>query len=320
LAIARQPDLIICIDFSGFNLRFAHAIRSHARCLLGTFGNWNPAIIQYVSPQVWASRPERSHRLAQDLDLVLSIFPFEKDWYAKRVPNLRVEFVGHPLIDRCASSATRSITSAVGPQPRHPPAVLLLPGSRVGELTRHLPVMLESLRRIRSAKPTCRAGLVLPNDALVRLARSFPLPSDLDVQCGGIAAALAQADLAIASTGTVTLECAYFGVPTVALYKTSWSSYWIGKQLIRVNFLAMPNILAGEEVFPEFIQHVATPENISRAALNLLDNPDRRATMRVKLARIVASLGETGASQRAAEAILDTIATKRTPIRAALRS
>ena len=100
LALERQPDAIICVDFSGFNRRFAHAIRQYTRARADWFHDWNPKIIQYVSPQVWASREGRAYQMARDYDLVLSIFPFEKEWYAKRVPQLRVEFVGHPIVDR----------------------------------------------------------------------------------------------------------------------------------------------------------------------------------------------------------------------------
>ena len=98
LAIERKPDAIIGVDYGGFNLRFGHAIKQYVRN--NPFANWNPKIIQFVSPQVWASRPGRANLLAADYDLLLSIFPFEKDWYAKRVPKLRVEFVGHPMVER----------------------------------------------------------------------------------------------------------------------------------------------------------------------------------------------------------------------------
>src|SRR5207245_678170 len=126
----------------------------------------------------------------------------------------------------------------------------------------------------------------------------------LEIQSGGLAEALAQATVAIASTGTVTMECAYFGVPTVALYKTSWSTYQIGKRVIRVKFLAMPNLLANESLFPEFIQHEASVENISRAALELLGDEARRKKVKARLAEIIASIGGPGASARAAAAIV----------------
>ena len=313
LAITRQPDAIVCIDFSGFNLRFGRALRKYVRSLQGTFGNWEPKIIQYISPQVWASRPGRAHWLASNFDLLLSVFPFEREWYAIRAPKLQVEFVGHPIADRYpARKLGKFETGASGSAPR----LVLLPGSRTGELQRHLPALLGALDRIRSEKPAVAACLVLPNEALVRLAQTFRLPASLEVRTGGLADVLRQADVAIASTGTVTLECAFFGVPTVALYKTSWSTYQIGKQLLQVKFLAMPNLLAGQEVFPEFIQGRATAENISRAALELLNNPERRDGIRSQLARIIKSLGEPGASARAAQAIVSLVEGRPEPLRA----
>ena len=105
LAIERKPDAIIGVDYGGFNLRFGHAIKQYVR--KNPLSNWNPKIIQFVSPQVWASRPGRAKRLARDYDLLLSIFPFEKDWYAQRVPKLRVEFVGHPMIGRFTNDDLR---------------------------------------------------------------------------------------------------------------------------------------------------------------------------------------------------------------------
>ena len=297
LAFERRPDVIVCVDFSGFNRRFARQIRWELEVRRATHGNWKPKIVQYVSPQVWASRPGRANAMARDFDLLLAIFPFEKAWYAKRVPQMRVEFVGHPAVDRfnveCSTLNVERSTASV----------LLLPGSRVGELKRHLPVMLDALKAIQAAAPDIRARMVLPNDSLLQLAGEFDCPPGLDLQVGNLHTALAEATVAIASTGTVTMECAYFGVPTVAMYKTSWSTYEIGKRIIQVKFLAMPNILADEALFPEFIQHDATPEKIGSATVKLLKDPARREIIRKKLGTIVASLGGAGASRRAAQAI-----------------
>ena len=121
------------------------------------------------------------------------------------------------------------------------------------------------------------------------------------------AEALQQADLAIASTGTVTLECAFFGVPTVTLYKTSWGTYQIARRIVKVPSLTMPNLLASEPVYPEFIQDAATPANLARAALELLNDPARRQTIQSKLEKLVTTLGEPGACRRAAEAIVSLL-------------
>ena len=297
LAFERRPDVIVCVDFSGFNRRFARQIRWELEVRRATHGNWKPKIVQYVSPQVWASRPARANAMARDFDLLLAIFPFEKAWYARRVPGMRVEFVGHPAMDRF--NVERSTLNVE----RSTASVLLLPGSRVGELKRHLPVMLDALKIIHTAAPDIRARMVLPNESLRQLARGFDCPPSLEIQVGNLQTALAEATVAIASTGTVTMECAYFGVPTIAMYKTSWSTYQIGKRIIQVKFLAMPNILADEALYPEFIQHDATPEKIGRAAVELMNNPARREIIREKLGTVVASLGGAGASRRAAQAI-----------------
>jgi lipid-A-disaccharide synthase len=302
LALERDPDAIICVDFSGFNRRFAQAIKSHTRPRRDWFHDWDPKLVQYVSPQVWASREGRAYQMARDYDLLLSIFPFEKDWYANKVPRLRVEYVGNPLLDRHGPRAGLSPISNCGASAS--PTVLLLPGSRTSELNRHLPVMLGALDIMRETVPSLRARMVLPNDFLVQQARRLGLPQGLDVQTGGLPEALQSADVAVASTGTVTMECAYFGVPTVALYKTSWSTYQIGKRIVTVKFLAMPNLLANEEVFPEFIQGAATARNVGRAATELLRDAKRRGEVRKRLDELIESLGKPGASRRAARTIL----------------
>ncbi len=303
LALEREPDAIICVDFSGFNRRFAHAIRKYQRARNGWFHDWNPRIIQYVSPQVWASREGRAYQIADDFDLLLSIFPFERQWYAARVPKLRVEFVGNPIIDRYGPVPPQPKATSVGGHP----TVLLLPGSRPGELARHLPVLFEALKRIRVVLPQVEARMVLPNAGLLELAREFQLPETLRVQIGDLPAALRVADLALASTGTVTLECAYFGVPAIALYRTSRMTWQIARRIITVKYGAMPNLLADREIYPEFIQDAATPENIARAALSILQDRLRGSKIREDLAQVVRSLGTPGAARRAARAILETL-------------
>jgi lipid-A-disaccharide synthase len=303
LAIERKPDAIIGVDYGGFNLRFGHAIKQYVRKNRSASTPWNPKIIQFVSPQVWASRPGRTNLLAADYDLLLSIFPFEKDWYAQRAPKLRVEFVGHPMVGRFSSVGTRC--SAFEDARQRVPTILLLPGSRKSELQRHLPVMLGALKTIREKLPDICTKMVLPDEALKQLADKLStLPSDTEIQIGNLPQALAQADVAIASTGTVTMECAFFGVPTVTLYKTSWCTYQIAKRIVMVKSLTMPNLLANEEVFPEFVQGAATPGNIAGAALELLQNEPRRIQIKKRLAEVISSLGGPGANSRAAAAIL----------------
>jgi lipid-A-disaccharide synthase len=308
LAFERRPDVIVCVDFSGFNSRFARAVRSRLRSHHRP--EWTPKIVQYVSPQVWASRPGRAHAMARDLDLLLAIFPFEKAWYAERVPELRVEFVGHPILDRHAaagngSPAAHPPNSALETTHTRPPDIVLLPGSRLGEVRRHLPVMLAAVPLIRESLPETRFRIVAPTDSLKQVADALGARArGVELQVGGLANALTRADLAIASTGTVTMECAFFGVPAVAMYRTSWLTYQLGRRIVTVQHLAMPNLLADDALFPELIQHDATPERVAREALALLNDRPRRAAIRRRLGEVIASLGGPGANRRAAGAIL----------------
>ena len=331
LAVKRQPDVIILVDFSGFNRRFARAIQQFVRGRRGAFHNWNPKLVYYVSPQVWASRASRADQLARDVDLLLSIFPFEKTWYAARVPQLRVEFVGHPLIDRHARPgpagprpspestaplrpasaeparsplAVKESPPGVGSADQAAPLVLLLPGSRRRELVAHLPVLLESIARIRATQ-AIRVRMILPNSDLASQARQIAVSGARpEIQVGGLSRSLGEAKLAIASSGTVTLECACFRVPTIVIYRTSWPTYWIARQIVQVPYFAMPNLLAGERLYPEFIQSEVTVDNITREARDLLTNARRRSAMQAKLSRVIDALGEPGASVRAANHIL----------------
>jgi lipid-A-disaccharide synthase len=264
----------------------------------------------------------------------LSIFPFEKDWYAQRVPHLRVEFVGHPLVGRFTKDdlpfARREPRGASGVN--RPPHIVLLPGSRKSELKRHLPPMLGALKAVQEKFPAAKTRMVLPDESLLPIVdreiekrlqimsrqagpptlagtqsfiqKCFP---SLEMQIGGLPHALAEADIAIAKTGTVTMECAFFGVPAVTLYKGSWLNYQIARRLVTVDTFTMPNLLANEEVYPEFLQNDLTAENLAGAALDLLQNEARRQKIKSQLARVIASLGEPGAPKRAAEAILSLL-------------
>src|SRR5215469_7445785 len=196
LAAERKPDAVIGVDYGAFNLRFGHAIKQYVRSYSGA--TWNPKLVQFVSPQVWASRPGRAKLLEADYDLLLSIFPFEKDWYAERAPKLRVEFVGHPMVERYAKAEggrQKAEGSAAAP------TLLLLPGSRTSELKRHLPVMLDALEMIQRKLPESRAKMILPSPALKELAdKMSALPPNIETQVGDLPQMLAQADVAIAST------------------------------------------------------------------------------------------------------------------------
>ncbi len=308
LATRREPDAIVLIDYPGFNLRFAGAIRNYQTSGGGAFRDWQPKIICYVSPQLWAWREGRVHAIARDIDLMLSIFPFEKEWYAERVPEFPVQFVGHPLVDRFPLAKPDGKSVPLDPDLfTEEPTVVLLPGSRRREIDKHLPVMLEAAV-IFSEKIKTHLRMVLPSDEMLELARRH-IPTDIkiDLQVGGLAKALGQASLAIASSGTVTMECAWFRVPTVVLYKTSPLTHALGRRLVKVPYLAMPNLLAGEELFPEFIQSAANADNLAEASLLLLRDKSQRTRILDGLDLVAAQLGESGAAARAARTVLGTL-------------
>jgi len=232
---------------------------------------------------------------------VLSIFPFEEEWYAERVPGLHVKFVGHPMVERFSNVAHRKV------EEQHPPKIVLLPGSRAGELRRHVPIVVGAARRIAEqiAATFC---MVLPTKELVgQFAAEAEGVPNLTIQAGEMEVALQGASLAITKSGTITMECAFFGVPALVFYQTSALNYWIARRIVKVNYLAMPNLLADEPIFPEFIQQAATPTALSKAAVVLLGNPAQRDRIRQRLAQVVAMLGTAGAARRAAIAILESL-------------
>jgi lipid-A-disaccharide synthase len=292
MALERRPDVVVLVDYPGFNLRFAKALRELARQTPG----WNVRVVYYVSPQIWAWHESRVHQIARDVDLLLSIFPFEKKWYARREPGLRVEFVGHPMIDRYKD---HSFTTA----PATHPLVLLLPGSRVRELKKHVPV-LAGAARLMGARQNATFRMVVSDERLAKFARELMAgESTIDLTVGRLAEHLSRASVALASSGTVTMECAFFRVPAVVIYKTSWSTYQLGRRFIKVKYLAMPNVLADREIYPEFIQDAATAENIANAGLRILTSPEERRKTQLELGRVVESLGGPGAATRAAAAV-----------------
>ena len=296
----RKPDLIILTDYAGFNLRFAKAVRKRlARSGGGeTEASWNPKILYYVSPQVWASRATRVFTISQCVDCVLSLFPFEKPWYAMRAPLLRVEFVGDPMADKYRSrfKATEDTSESL-------PKVLLLPGSRRQELRRHVPIMAEAIARIHQTHP-CRFLMVLSNQEQLELAKSLlPEKHGINMQIGGLSEALTQTTLTLACSGTVTRECGYHGVPTIVFYRLAWLTYWIAKRIIKVKYIAMPNLLLNRLVYPELIQSDATPDQIAEKALQFLQHPAIRRESRLALERLLDSMGEPGAFDRAARTV-----------------
>jgi lipid-A-disaccharide synthase len=283
-----KPDAIVLIDYPGFNLRLAHTLRRQQR------------IIYYISPQVWAWNRGRIKKMARLLDLVLCIFPFEADLYNKS--GLRAIFVGHPMLERL-----RYLRIDIE---RDPNLVGLFPGSRLPEVRKIFPVMLESVRELQTqnrnmhfevAAASRELALGL-NEILDRHVRNREV---VQIKVGETAAIMQRAFVGIVASGSATLEAAYFRMPFVLVYKVAWPTYLAARLVVNVKHLGMPNVLAEREVVPEFIQHRAKPEAIAKAVYQLIENAGARERMISEFDAIVGQLGKGDASERAAEAIIE---------------
>lgn len=288
-----QPDALVLIDYPGFNLRLAR--EAHRR-----FPKLK--IINYISPQVWAWNRGRIPKMARYLDLMLCIFPFEQPLYEKS--GLHAVCVGHPMLDTLAAKK-----SGVA---RDPHLVGLFPGSRKKEVRRIFPVMVEAAVRMKSTHPELQFEASAASHELAdfMLATLQGLGQDADFCPITVRASHELMQRAIAGmvcSGTATLEAAYFGLPLCVVYKIAWLTWIIAKQLVRVPFIGMPNVLAGREIARELLQTEATPEALAHETLRLVTNTEHREALQADLAKVIASLGEHGAAARAADAILQEL-------------
>jgi lipid-A-disaccharide synthase len=284
-----QPDAVVLIDYPGFNLRLARTLRARAP---GT------KIIYYISPQVWAWNRGRITQMARYLDLMLCIFPFEAELY--NASGLRTIFVGHPMVENLAQRRTD--------EPRDPNLVSLFPGSRSREVRKNFPIMLGAAAEILKQRPETRFEIAAASEARAReinqMTAGTSIADRLHIVTGDSSGTMQRASAGMVASGTATLESAYFRMPFVLVYKVSWPTYFAARLVIRTKFLGMPNVLANREIIPEFLQHEARPKPIAAAVLKLMDDLSTRETMISEFDAIIEKLGETGASEKAARAIL----------------
>jgi lipid-A-disaccharide synthase len=281
------PDAVIFVDYPGFNLRLAHYLRRK---------QFTGKLIHYISPQVWAWNRSRIPRMAAFLDLMMCIFPFEKSLY--EASGLRTEFVGHPMIEELGRHRIN--------EPRVPNLVALLPGSRSREIKRIFPVMLEAAKLLREKDEAIRfeaSAASQPAREFVKKLVTEAGLGDIPVGLKNSCELMQRACVGMVASGTATLESSFYLLPFVLIYKVSWLTYLPGRLLIRVDYLGMPNILAGREIIPEFIQHEALPVQIADSVWKLYSDPARRATMVSEMGRVIKLLGGQGAGRRAAEAV-----------------
>lgn len=284
-----KPDAVVLIDYPGFNLRLARALRKQPQ---------GQKTIYYISPQVWAWNRGRIKRMARFIDLVLCIFPFETDLYA--ASGLRAVFVGHPMIERLE---THKIDT-----PRDPNVIGLFPGSRSREVRKIFPVMIEAARLLLRLNPTLRFRVAAASEELaLEMNEQLVDRQAIEINVGETATIMQRAFVGMVASGSATLEAAYFGMPFVLIYKVAWLTYVAARLVVNVDFLGMPNLLAGKEVVPEFIQHEAKPEAIVSAVRLLMEDSPARDRMISDFDAISRTLGGSGASERAAQAILEEI-------------
>ena len=289
-----RPDVLVVVDFPDFNFRLAPLIRK-----LGI------PVVYYVSPQIWAWRRGRLKSIRTFANLVLVIFPFEEAIY--REAGVPVEFVGHPLVELVKRATDRGAFLGRLGLAATAPTIAVLPGSRSNEVGRILPRLLAAAERIRAAIPAAQflfARAPHLEDALFtearQLARSVIVEHETD-------SVLASSDVALVASGTATVQAALHDTPMVVVYRLSAMTYRLVRPLVRVNAVAMVNLIAGTRIVPELIQDDFTPDAVAGEAVSILTDRGRAARIRNQLADVRHKLGEPGASRRAAEAILELV-------------
>ncbi|PYS82810.1 MAG: lipid-A-disaccharide synthase [Acidobacteria bacterium] len=319
-ALERRPDAVVLVDWPDFNLALARTLRRRGL-----------KIIYYISPQLWAWRSHRVRQVRRDVDLMLTILPFERDWYAARGV-AHVEFVGHPLAGRARPHDSRAEFCARHDLDPSKPVVALLPGSRRKEFERILPVMLDAAARVSQTThgaqfsetpPGARFAEPRPGVQFVVALASRRSPEEAErviaahLEASSLAPrvrivhdeareALAAADAAAVCSGTATLEAALTGTPLIVVYKESALNWHTLGRLINVEHYGLVNLVAGERVAAELMQDDFNAASLARELLALLD-PEHNARVRARLREATARLGEGGASLRAADAVLRAV-------------
>ena len=293
-----RPDAVVTIDSPSFSLRVQRRL---AGCGIPR--------IHYVAPQVWAWKPWRARGLARDLDHLLALLPFEPPLFERH--GLATSFVGHPAAT-CPPLPTPSAARARLDLSPEAPVLSVLPGSRPGELHRLLPVFAETIARLAAVQPDLH--VVLPTlahlaPALEPAVAGWPLPARVVVGAEARHAALAVSRAALAASGTVTVELAAAGVPSVVAYRVHPLTALVVRRLLRVPYVSLPNVLAGRPVQPEFLQDACRPERIAPALESYLLDPAAQARAAAESRQAARAFGQDAPppAERAAQAVLSAI-------------
>jgi len=291
-----RPDLLILIDYPDFNIM-----------LSGVAKRFGVPVLYYISPQVWAWRRRRVEKLRQRVDRLAVILPFEEAYFRQK--GLEAEYVGHPLLDVIPPRIEKNnALRALGMKETYP-VVGLLPGSRKEEVVNLLPTMAKTALELRNTFPNLQCLLprasTIPEEVIASILGNHPV--EIQVIHGDMHRVLSACDFAFVASGTATLETAMMQVPMVILYRVSPLSYWIGKKVIKVPSIGLPNLVAQKKIVPELIQNEVSTERLTREALSLLGDRERREDMVKDLIKVREKLGSVSASQRTAQIALETM-------------
>ena len=291
-----RPDVFVAIDFPDFNFRLARALK----------GRGVP-IVYYISPQLWAWRAGRMQTMRRLVDRVLVIFPFEEPIY--RNAGVPVQWVGHPLLDVQPMRAPRKVFLGSLGLDASRPVLALLPGSRANELREILPGLARAARiigdRVSGGQFVVARAPHLRDDLFAPLRELERGSTTVVTTEGHTDDVLASADAAVVASGTVTVQAALHECPMVVVYRLSPLTYRLGKPFVRVDTYAMANLVAGRRVVPELIQDAFTPDAVAEEATRMLTDHAYASRIRAGLREVKNKLGEPGASQRAAAAVLE---------------
>lgn len=296
VARERKPDAVLLVDYPGFNLRFAAS--THAMGL---------KVIYYICPQVWAWNRRRIPKMAAVVNRLMAIFPFEPKVFEGT--GLRVDFVGHPLVDEIREA----LHAPLIPLPwQGEPHIGLLPGSRHTEIDRMLPAFCAAAKRVEEKFPNASFIIPAPSPEIEthirNLIATLPIvPGHISIVRGEARQVFRQSRAALVKSGTATMESALAGCPTVIAYIVAPLTCWIGRKLATVRFMGIVNIIADRLVCPEFLQEQATPEALAAALIPLLSESPERAAMLAGFDEVRTLLGAGGAAERAAQVALEEL-------------
>ncbi|MBN1541460.1 lipid-A-disaccharide synthase [candidate division KSB1 bacterium] len=286
----RKPDGLILVDYPGFNLRFAKAAKQRG-C----------RVFYYIAPQVWAWGQGRARKMAETIDQMAVLFDFEVDFFSRY--GLDTVLVGHPLVDHLNRLEAGDALSRHGIDPNRP-LLALLPGSRNQEISHLLPPLLQTAEQLSREHSNLQVAVALADTVSEDKARSiYGKPIDAVLIRSHTYDLLRHSTAAMVASGTATLETACFNVPFLLAYRVSPLTFWLGKNLVKIPYIGLVNVVAGEKIVQEFLQKDVRPEILYQPIQSLLFDANRRAEMKKKLAVVKAKLGPPGASGRTADHI-----------------